>query len=250
MDSRDIFHYQTKILAKDRHQLTWILIVLGFNVLVLLSLTFDFRWWRYSQYVTAIIGFVYVLLIYGAYNGIPDERGRLFEIGRIRKRHWRDYYTSEEFVKKRNSIGFCYYYECAPIRSGGYLCINKGEDYEYVRVDAEKSFIGKDIDLNKVYYSKIRIVALTNNKEHFNASEENFSIAELLKKMQDKLEKDGYRIVSSYNEYGDLMWSRSDTPTKKSTYRKVCYYVEMTLWFIVAFIAFIAPLVPMIKDIY
>lgn len=214
----------------------------------MISLALEFRWWRYSEYIVPIISFVYVIYIYGAYNGLSDERGKLFEIGRMRKRHWRDYYTSEEFVKKRNSIGFCYYYECAPIRSGGYLGINKDDDYEYVYIDAESTFVGKDIDLNKKYNSKIKIIDLVTNKEIFNTSEQVFSFSDILNRMQEKLTNDGYKIVASYNEFGDLMWNQSDVPTKRSTYRVVFYYIEMTLWYIVAFIAFIAPLIPMLKD--
>lgn len=248
LDSSDYFHYQVSQRRKNRSQLAFILDVFGANVIVLLSYAFNFKWWEMINEKWLIaIGFIYVFSIMALYQTNKNDGASLFSDGFLRLKHWRDFYRSDIFSKRVSMSS----YEHAPISHGDYVCLKKGHDYEYAHFEAESNHVGKDIDSNRVFNRKITLTELKKDKVLFEKSEQTYlSFADLLADMQEKLEKDGYQIEAIYNKFGDVKWSRSDIPSKRSKYRVAHYYVAITLWHIAALIAFIAPIIPLFQEIF
>lgn len=228
----DAFYYISKKEQDRRNQLIRILLVLGMNVIVLLSLAFDFRWWEKYQIVFIALTIIYLLLL----STYEDSKGELFSDGLKRLRDKRDYFKGERLIVSNYDVE-----KNAPLFNGDYIFIwnNKTETYEsevgYFKFTAS-------LDSSK---KMIKVIDIVKNEPKYIIKEECSSDwNRMYKELEKKINEDGFTILRIYNKFGDVKWERSDEPTKPSKKRKIIYYVKVWAWYIAVIIAIFAPLIP------
>ena len=241
-DSSDAFYNRTSKEKANRSQLSVVRWICGANVVMLLSYAFGFYWWVRFPLVAIILGFVYVIKIFSS-DMVEKDGATLFSDRYLRLRHWRDYYTSEYFIKTRDS-------EHAPISNGDYLWLWIGDEAEYLRYEVRASSYAKDVYFNQLYDVSIKLINPKGEKVKYSLQKSDvYGLSELLYEMQEQLKADGYIIKAVFNKFGDLRWQQSDNPKPPKKIRKLLYDIIGFGSGIAAFIAFVAPLVPVIKSI-
>lgn len=241
-DSSDAFYNRTSKEKANRNQLWVVRWICAANVIMLLSYTFGFYWWVRFPLVAIVLGFVYILNIFFT-DMVKKDGANLFSDRYVRLKHWRDYYTSEYFINTRDS-------EHAPISDSDYLWLWIGDGVEYLQYKFRVLSHVKDFDFNDLYSVEINLINPKDEKVKYTFSKNKiYGLSEILYEMQDQLKADGYIIKAIFNKFGDLRWQQSDDPKPPKKIRKLLYDIIGFGSGIAAFIAFVAPLVPVIKSI-
>ena len=244
-DSREVFWNESSILVADRSNLKCLLCVCAANVVILLSLVFDFPWWLFCPPVSGIIFALVYLFTLWVYKMESEKKSNLFNEGIRRLEDWRDYYEGKTFMKG---------YKHPPLSNGDYFLLYRGEgedgEAEYMRLEKKMVLIGMECFSIPHYNIKLRLYDIVANTVVYSGEENGAYIDYSLWTMVEKIQKDDYRIVALYNKYGDIKWSQEECDKKPSKFRRCVYNIVMTIWYIVAIISIFLPLIYVFKSYY
>lgn len=229
-NSGEAFYYREKHAANNRVQLQSILIVLCMNAIVLLSLTFNFRWWERYPFVTIVISLLYVISLIACHE---KSHGTLFSDLFRRFKDKRDYYKGDGLAASS-----------APVREKDYIFIYKKDEEGRSYPEYLQLFLNKwdmEIIVMDIVRKKPKYVIKGDRYDDFN---------DLVIKTETKIEEDGYQLLRLYDEFGVLKWEQSEEPEPPSRKMKVLYTIWRWTWNVLSFIVIVAPLVPLLIYIY
>lgn len=242
-DSSDAFYNRTSKEKANRNQLWVVRWICAANVIMLLSYAFGFYWWDRYPIIAIALGLIYVMKIISS-DLVRSDGATLFSDYRLRLRHWQNYYTSEYFIKTRDS-------EHAPISNGDYLLLWIGDDIEYLRCELMVISNSKDVYFNQLYDVGIKLINPKRDILKYTIQTNDvYDLSEPLYEMQKRLNADGYSIKAIFNKFGDLRWSQSDNPKPPKRVRKVICNIADYSSSIAAFISFVTPLAPLLFSLY
>ncbi len=241
MDSWDLFHQKTRKNAAYWARLKALMLMFVANLAVYIPLCFGFRWWERYLVVAFFLSLIYVIMVLFYDDEATKAGDTLFADRFKRLRDWRDFYTSEKFI--RNSCD----YNHAPISDGDYLRLIGDNREKYM-----KFYVNFVMPYGALSYcptiKRVALIDLNCDKELYSAiQDDEYITSSALFKIQTSLEKDGYIICGVYNKFGDIKWWRSDEPKSPKKVRCYLYKLCFWLWIVALLIAFISPFLPMVK---
>ena len=222
----DTFYNIKERNLDDRRRLLTLTYVSGVNFAIFLCLFFNWYWWKDCEAMAYLLSVLYFLLVFALHMSYHKNRG-LFYIFDLRNECYKDYYESPNFVyhfppcPKNNDtdeiIIISNQIDYAPIYDGDFIVLSNADcsTYKYLRVRKSAYFIGKDVDLNELYDTKIELKDLFEEKILYSTKKDYcYGFSEVLDELNKILIADGMTIIAIYNKYGDIRWYKSDKITK------------------------------------
>ena len=218
------------------YNLVCLIIVLVANTFMLICFGLNWHWWEVHTNLYFVLSGLYLLMLAVYINARDNEgdfRDRLFYPIHVRLEVWQNY------IESSKCFGYLYtsnYFWWGP-ENGDRLEIGMN----WYRVQLSSTYVGRDIDFNvvknytlKIFNEEYGIIFFEDEGRHY------YSI---LSSFDEKLIREGYKVLSCENEYGFVKWRYKDCAPKLQRVRKMITGIISIVWYFGNVIVIFTPIV-------